>query len=112
MEGEVHVQPRRHQPSALRVYDEARAAGAMSGKLTGAGGGGFMLLFVEPHRQARVRQALKRLIHVPFSFDFSGSRIVFHDSEKDYLAEERARAGMDAPVFSELDPRRHLLKEP
>ena len=97
-------------PAISALYDEARAAGAMSGKLTGAGGGGFMLLFVEPHQQARVRQALRRLIHVPFSFDFSGSRIVFHDSEKDYLVEERARAGMHAPLFSELDPRRHLLK--
>ena len=62
------------------AYAAARAAGATGGKLTGAGGGGFLLLFVPPDRQRDVRAALSHLVHVPFSFDFSGSRIVLDDS--------------------------------
>src|SRR5205823_4888715 len=48
------------------LYTTSRAAGALGGKLTGAGGGGFLLLFVPPDRQAAVREALSQLIHVPF----------------------------------------------
>jgi len=82
-------------PRVSALSDEARAAGAVSGKLIGAGGDGFVLLFVPPHQQARVHEALKRLIRVPFRFDFSGSRIVVHDAENEYPDEESARARMD-----------------
>jgi D-glycero-alpha-D-manno-heptose-7-phosphate kinase len=58
------------------LYAEAIAAGAISGKITGAGGGGFLLLFVRPDNHKNVRQALSRFVHVPFTFDFSGSQIV------------------------------------
>ncbi|MBM3776970.1 MAG: kinase [Acidimicrobiia bacterium] len=85
------------------LYDSAREAGALGGKLTGAGGGGFMMLFVEPHRQDRVKTALRRLIHVPFSFD-SGSRIVFHDSEREYPEQERTRTDTGVPVAAEPPP--------
>lgn len=61
-----------------RMYADARDAGAIGGKLLGAGGGGFMLLFVPPERQAAVRQRLAKLVHVPFEFDMSGSRIVLY----------------------------------
>lgn len=70
------------------VYDRAMAAGALGGKLTGAGGGGFMLLFVPPADQKKVRQALKELTHVPFNFEFNGSQIIFFASEEDYLAKQ------------------------
>ena len=60
------------------IYDEARKAGAIGGKLLGAGGGGFMLLFVRPDDQPRVREQLKRLVHVPFRFEQSGSRVVLY----------------------------------
>ncbi|MHB8618815.1 MAG: GHMP family kinase ATP-binding protein [Chloroflexota bacterium] len=72
------------------VYDEARSAGALGGKLIGAGGGGFMLLFVRPADQAQVRDRLKRLVHVPFRFDSTGSQIVFFDPEEDYASLETA----------------------
>jgi len=60
------------------IYQTARDAGAIGGKILGAGGGGFLLLFVRPADQPKVREALKTLIHVPFSFDESGSRVVLY----------------------------------
>jgi D-glycero-alpha-D-manno-heptose-7-phosphate kinase len=62
-------------------YDTAVRAGAVGGKLLGAGGGGFMLLFVRPGDQPRVREALRGLIQVPFKFDMSGSRIVLYQPD-------------------------------
>lgn len=61
-----------------RIYEAARDAGAIGGKLLGAGGGGFMLFFVRPEQQAGVREALKGLVHVPFAFEESGSRVVLY----------------------------------
>ena len=58
------------------VYEQARGAGAIGGKLLGAGGGGFMILFVPPEQQEDVRRTLSNLVHVPFSFENSGSQIV------------------------------------
>jgi len=59
------------------IYGKALKAGAIGGKLCGAGGGGFMLLFVEPDKQLTVRQALKNYLYVPFEFEWSGSQIIF-----------------------------------
>jgi len=61
------------------LYERARAAGATGGKLLGAGGGGFLLLFVEPANQARVRQALFDLREVRFGFDNTGSTVIFYN---------------------------------
>jgi D-glycero-alpha-D-manno-heptose-7-phosphate kinase len=58
------------------VYDTAQKAGAIGGKLCGAGGGGFMLLFVEPEKQPRVKKALESLLFVPFEFEDKGTRII------------------------------------
>lgn len=58
------------------VYEEALKAGAIGGKVLGAGGGGFMLLFVEPELQNRVDERLK-LLRVPFKFENSGSEVIF-----------------------------------
>ena len=84
------------------VYEQARAAGAIGGKLIGAGGGGFLLLFVPPEKQQAVRDRLNALICVPFKFEFSGSQIIFFDREADYLAEEEARANQIIRPFEEL----------
>jgi D-glycero-alpha-D-manno-heptose-7-phosphate kinase len=84
------------------IYEEAISAGAIGGKLTGAGGGGFILLFVPPSRQGEVRERLNKLIHVPFKIEFSGSQIIFFDSEEDYSAEERDRANRPIRSFQEL----------
>jgi D-glycero-alpha-D-manno-heptose-7-phosphate kinase len=83
------------------IYEAALAAGAIGGKLIGAGGGGFMLFFVHPPDRAKVRQRLHRLIHVPFTFEFSGSQIIFFDPEEEYLAEEQDRAQRDIAGFRE-----------
>jgi D-glycero-alpha-D-manno-heptose-7-phosphate kinase len=61
-----------------QMLDAAMRAGAVGGKLLGAGGGGFMLLFVRPEHHARVRAALDKLIAVPFKFEMSGGRIVLY----------------------------------
>ena len=61
-----------------QLLDAAMKAGAIGGKLLGAGGGGFMLLFVRPEHHVRVRAALANLITVPFAFDMSGGRIVLY----------------------------------
>ena len=63
------------------LYDTALAAGAIGGKLLGAGGGGFLLLFVRPEHRAKIRAALPKLIDVPFRFDTSGSRIVLYQPD-------------------------------
>ena len=57
-----------------RLYENALKAGAIGGKLTGAGGGGYMLLYCYPDKEIRVREALEALgaTHVPFSFDSLG----------------------------------------
>lgn len=64
-------------PAIDDMYETARKAGALGGKITGAGGGGFLLLFVEPDRQAAVRKALSSLLYVPFNLDHCGSQIIF-----------------------------------
>jgi D-glycero-alpha-D-manno-heptose-7-phosphate kinase len=74
------------------IYGEARAAGAIGGKLLGAGGGGFMVLFVPPGDQQRVRERLHALVHVPFKIESSGSQIIYFDPEEDYPGEAVAQA--------------------
>lgn len=61
------------------IYDTARRAGADGGKLLGAGGGGFMLVFVQPERRAAVLKALHKLLPVPFQFERSGTQIVLYE---------------------------------
>lgn len=80
-------------PHIDSIYKQARSAGAIGGKLLGAGGGGFVLLFVRPSDQERVREKLNRLLYVPFKFEFSGSQIIFFDPEEDYSAHDRLSAG-------------------
>jgi D-glycero-alpha-D-manno-heptose-7-phosphate kinase len=65
-------------PEIDALYEAAVNAGAIGGKILGAGGGGFLLLFVKPELQERVRERLNQLIHVPFAFEDSGSRVVLY----------------------------------
>jgi D-glycero-alpha-D-manno-heptose-7-phosphate kinase len=85
------------------LYNRARNAGAIGGKLTGAGGGGFLLLFVEPERHDDVRRELCELIHVPVKLDFSGSQIIYYEPDQDYSASERTRATQALRPFRELE---------
>lgn len=63
------------------VYQAAMKAGAQGGKLLGAGGGGFLLFFVEKERQPAVREALKDLLYVPFQFETGGPQVVHYTAE-------------------------------
>ena len=63
------------------IYSTGVSHGAIGGKLLGAGGGGFMLFFVPPEKQATVRKALNKLIHVKFNFEYGGSKIIFYRRE-------------------------------
>lgn len=60
------------------IYEAGRAAGAIGGKLLGAGGGGFMVFLVEPELREQVRERLKNLIYVTVGFDNDGSKIVLY----------------------------------
>jgi D-glycero-alpha-D-manno-heptose-7-phosphate kinase len=84
------------------LYLQARGAGAIGGKLMGAGGGGFMLLFVPSSLQQGVRERLSRVLHVPFRIESSGSQIIFFDPEQDYSVEERDRDSRSIEAFREL----------
>ena len=77
-------------PTIDRIYEEAREAGAIGGKLLGAGSAGCMLLFVHPSHHNEVREALRHVMWVPIGIDTSGSTIIYNDERG---AETRAAAG-------------------
>jgi D-glycero-alpha-D-manno-heptose-7-phosphate kinase len=60
------------------VYEAARGAGALGGKITGAGGGGFLLLYCPQDRQEEVRQTLHHLPELPFSLERDGTKVIFN----------------------------------
>ena len=64
-------------PAIDEIYEAAKSAGALGGKLLGSGGGGFMMLFAPPHAHERIREKLGRLLNVPFRFDSDGSRVIY-----------------------------------
>ena len=66
-----------NNPQIDVYYQKALKAGAEGGKILGAGGGGFLLLYCKERRQNEVRQALKELRETPFSFEPQGSKIVY-----------------------------------
>lgn len=67
-------------PSIDAIYESAIRGGALGGKLLGAGGGGFMLVFAPPEKQATVRGALDGLLEIPFKFEFAGAQIIYCDN--------------------------------
>lgn len=71
-------------PRLDEIYDAGRSAGAIGGKLLGAGGGGFMLFFVPPERRQELRNRLKNLLCVPFGFSSRGSHVVVYEPEAIY----------------------------
>ena len=63
------------------LYEKGLKAGALGGKLLGAGGGGFLLFYVRPEHQAAVREVMKDLLYVPFLFEDSGSKVLYYAPE-------------------------------
>jgi len=90
-------------PEVDEIYEAARRAGALGGKLTGAGGGGFLLLFVPPETRASVRERLRKLLLVPFQFDFSGSQVIYYEPGEDYAMAQADRERLPPSAFKELE---------
>lgn len=65
------------------LYARGIAAGALGGKLLGAGGGGFLVFYVEPEHQAAVRQAMQELLYIPFRFENGGTRVIYYAPEEE-----------------------------
>lgn len=63
------------------IYNAAKGAGAVGGKLLGAGGGGFMLFCVPPEQHDNVNKALKNFLHVPFYFENLGSQVIHYATQ-------------------------------
>ncbi len=63
------------------LYQKGIEAGALGGKLLGAGGGGFLVFYVEPDKQQEVKAALSDLLYIPFKFEEGGSRIIYYAPE-------------------------------
>lgn len=76
-----HLSDRVSTPEIDNIYDASMKAGAIGGKILGAGGGGFFLIFANPERHEAIRNALSGLIHVPFKFDNSGSKVVLYQPD-------------------------------
>ncbi len=69
------------------LYEQGLQAGALGGKLLGAGGGGFLLFYVPPERQNAVMEAMKDFLYIPFQFEDDGTRVIYYVPE-DYQAAE------------------------
>lgn len=63
------------------LYEKGIAAGATGGKLLGAGGGGFLVFYVEPEYQDAVKRAMSDLMYVPFEFENGGTRVIHYTPE-------------------------------
>lgn len=63
------------------LYEKGIAAGALGGKLLGAGGGGFLLFYVQPERRMSVMEAMKDLVYVPFCFEDGGTQVIHYTPE-------------------------------
>jgi len=85
------------------AYEAAHSAGALGGKLLGAGGGGFLLIFAPRSKHAKIKDVLNNLIHVPFKFEFGGSQVIFYDLEEDYSEHDKMRSEQQVGAFRELE---------
>jgi D-glycero-alpha-D-manno-heptose-7-phosphate kinase len=73
--------PRISTNSIDELYERGIKAGALGGKLLGAGGGGFMVFYATADKQPAVRQAMQGLLHVPFKFENGGTRVIHYTPE-------------------------------
>lgn len=63
------------------LYDKGIKAGALGGKLLGAGGGGFLVFYVQPEKQEHVKKAMRDLMYIPFKFEDGGTRVIHYSPE-------------------------------
>lgn len=71
------------------LYDKGIKAGALGGKLLGAGGGGFLVFYVQPEYQENVKNAMKELMYIPFAFEDGGTRVIHYTPETYVPLEEK-----------------------
>lgn len=64
-----------------KLYADGIKAGALGGKLLGAGGGGFLVFYVQPEKQEAVKEAMKDLLYIPFEFENSGTKVIYYSPE-------------------------------
>ena len=64
------------------LYEKGMDAGALGGKLLGAGGGGFLVFYVQPEKQEAVKEAMKELMYIPFQFEDGGTRVIHYSPEE------------------------------
>lgn len=64
------------------LYDKGIRAGALGGKLLGAGGGGFLIFYVRPEHQRAVRAAMQDLLYIPFAFETGGTKVLYYAPEE------------------------------
>ena len=64
-----------------KLYEKGIKAGALGGKLLGAGGGGFLVFYVNDKNKEKVKEAMKDLLYIPFKFDNDGTSVVYYGSE-------------------------------
>ena len=64
------------------LYEKGMQAGALGGKLLGAGGGGFLVFYVQPEKQEAVRAAMKDLMYIPFKFEDGGTQVIYYGPEE------------------------------
>jgi len=77
-----HLSSKVSNSTVDRLYENALKHGAIGGKLLGAGGGGFMLLFVRPENRQKVARGLKDFLEVKFKFESEGSQIIYYNPEE------------------------------
>ena len=70
------------------LYEKGIEAGALGGKLLGAGGGGFLVFYVQPEKREAVMNAMKQLLYVPFRFEDGGTQVI-HYTPETYEPRER-----------------------
>ncbi len=82
------------------IYEAGTSAGALGGKLLGAGGGGFMLFYVPPERKQAVRTRLKNLLCIPFAFSSRGSEVAVYEPE---IAYDKSLASDRSEIYAQRD---------
>jgi len=71
-------------PYIDEIYKKGIEAGALGGKILGAGSGGFILFFTKPDKQEKIKKALKNFLYVPVKFDYLGSQIIHYDQTNNF----------------------------
>lgn len=71
------------------LYEKGMKAGALGGKLLGAGGGGFLIFYVQPDKKEAVREIMKDLMYIPFKFEDGGTRVIYYSPEEYEMKDEK-----------------------